>query len=196
MIFISTILKEVWDANMLEGDQPVNIYVDLDGVLVNFDKGFEQISGGVSKEQYINNHGKKSFWELVNSKGVEWWSNLEMMPDANELWNAIKGLNVTILTSGAVKNTGLFAKKGKHEWVERHLGSVPVIVVDSSPMKQFYAKGSPYNVLIDDLPSNIAEWKAQGGSAILHTSAKSTLKQLASLGFIKNENYGYSWSNV
>mgnify|MGYP001183153772 FL=1 len=46
--------------------------------------------------------------------------------------------------------------------------------------KQKYAKG---NLLIDDLPKNIAELKTAGGTGILHRSAGQTMAQLKRLGY-------------
>ena len=39
------------------------------------------------------------------------------------------------------------------------------------------------NLLIDDLPKNIAEWKAAGGTGILHKSVGQTIAQLKKLGY-------------
>ena len=52
MIYLQDILKEVTDANLLEQDLSRIIYVDLDGVLVDFDNGFKSISGGIDKINY------------------------------------------------------------------------------------------------------------------------------------------------
>lgn len=152
------------------------IYVDLDGVLVDFEKGFEEISAGVSKTEYIKTHGINKFWSLINSHGENWWATLEWMPDGTKLWEYLQTKNVKILTSGRIRNTGKFATIGKQTWVNNHLGSFKTIVVDSSSHKQLYA--APGNILIDDLSSNISEWKEKGGIGILHINTDTTLVQL------------------
>lgn len=195
MIFLTDILNEVIDANLLEQDLSRIVYVDMDGVLVNFDKGFEKISGGVSMDDYIEKHGKTAAWKLINSKGSNWWANLEWMPDGTKLWSFVQNLNVKILSSATVSNSGGLAKKGKMIWIENHLGkNIDAILVDSSVDKQRYAR--PGDILIDDLPSNIDQWIAKGGIGILHKSAASSIEKLQKIINTQNETYGYSWSNV
>lgn len=195
MIYLSDILKEVVDANLLEQDLSRIIYVDLDGVLVDFDNGFKSISGGIDKLKYIELHGKKQFWELVNAHGEEWWANLAWMSDGTKLWSAIQHKNVKVLTSGAISSTGTFATNGKKLWVKKHLGpDVPVIVVDKSSSKQNYAR--PGDILIDDLKSNIDQWNVKQGIGILHHNADESIEKLQEIMNTQNETYGYSWSNV
>jgi hypothetical protein len=70
-----------------------------------------------------------------------------------------------------------------------------IILVDSSEAKQQYALGSNH-ILIDDLPSNIAQWRAKGGTAIEHKNAAETIRQLKQILGVTKESYGYSWSNI
>ena len=194
MIYLQDILKEVADANLLEQDLSRTIYVDLDGVLVDFDRGFEDISGGIDKINYIKKDGIENFWKLINSHGQEWWENLNWMPDGTKLWSAIENKNVKILTSGSTRNTGTMAITGKKQWVMNHLGPIETIVVNSSHDKQKYAR--PGDILIDDLPTNIKEWNSKQGIGILHHNAQDTLNKLNDVINKQTETYGYSWSNV
>jgi hypothetical protein len=152
------------------------IYVDLDGVLVDFESGFKKISAGVSKTEYIKTHGINKFWSLINSYGDNWWATLDWMPDGTRLWEYLQTKNVKILTSGSTRNTGTLAVTGKQRWVNNHLGAFKTIVVESSSHKKMYS--SPGNILIDDLPSNISEWKLKGGIGILHKNTDTTLVEL------------------
>lgn len=194
MIYLQDILKEVTDANLLENDLKRVIYVDLDGVLVDFDNGFKQISSGLDKFEYINIHGVEGMWKLINSYGEEWWANLNWMPDGTKLWAAIENKNVKILTSGSTRNTGTMAINGKKKWVSNHLGAVETIVVNNSHDKQKYAR--PGDILIDDLYSNINEWNSKKGTGILHHNVQDTINKLNNVINTQTETYGYSWSNV
>lgn len=176
MIFISELLKEVLETQVRETELSRILYVDLDGVLVDFDRGFEEISSGMSKTEYIEKNGYPAFWNLINQHGESWWAELDWMPDGTQLWNGIKEHNVKILTSGSTRNTGTLAINGKRRWVANHLGPIETIVVNNSHDKQMYAKSG--EILIDDLPSNIVEWTQQNGIGILHRNAVDTLEKL------------------
>lgn len=173
MIYLQDILKEVADT---EKYLSRIIYVDLDGVLVDFDNGFKAISAGVDKKQFIEKHGIESLWKLINSKGELWWSNLDWMPDGTKLWSALQNKNIAVLTSGSTRNTGTTAINGKKQWVTNHLGAVKTIVVNSSRDKQKYAR--PGDILIDDLYSNIAAWTDKGGIGIQHRNTDETINKL------------------
>jgi hypothetical protein len=183
MLLMKNILTEVVDANLLEQHKQYTFFVDLDGVLVNFDQGFKDITN-MSKETYVHMYGKKELWATINSKGPSWWENLQWMPDGKQLWDVVKNFNVKILSSGTTKNTGDLAKVGKLRWIKNNLGDVESIIVDASHLKQNYADAKETNVLIDDLPSNIIQWNAQGGTGILHKSTESTLNKLKQLQII------------
>lgn len=194
MIQLQDIVKEVMDANLLENDLSRIIYVDLDGVLVDFDNGFKAISGGVDKRKYVEQHGYPQLWKLINSYGEDWWANLQWMADGPKLWSVIQNKNVKVLTSGATRNTGTFAINGKKRWVANHLGPIETIVVNRSDEKKNYAR--PGDILIDDLYSNIQGWNEKKGIGIWHQNADQTIEKLNIVINTQTETYGYSWSNV
>ena len=122
-------------------------------------------------------------------KHPNWWATLPPERDFDQLWGFVKNFNPHILTAYAEwdeKN----CKSGKMIWNNKHT-HVPHdryhCVLRQS--KRYFAKdhdgsyfGKP-NVLIDDYPENIQEWKKSGGIGILHTSAASTIAKLKELGF-------------
>mgnify|MGYP003333662964 CR=1 FL=1 len=178
---LKDILNEVFDTNMLESQSKFEIYCDLDGVLVDFDKGIKQLTGGINFQDYIKTKGYDELWKIVNNNGSIWWETLPWTQDGHYLWNFIKVKKPTILTAGSTENTKELAVKGKKQWVFRNLGSnVKTIVTDKSSDKQIYSGQN--KILIDDLPSNISEWESKGGIGILHTSAADTIEKLKQLG--------------
>jgi hypothetical protein len=183
MIKLKDLLKEVFDTNLLEDNGDFKIFCDMDGVLVDFDKGILQLTGGLSFETYVNskkasgNNGIKDIFNLINNNGSIWWATLPWMKDGKELWNFIKNKKPVILTAGAKKYTGEIAEKGKKDWVLKNLGgATEVIVTNNGKQKQMYA--NPNYILIDDLNSNIQEWINKGGIGILHKNTESTISEL------------------
>ena len=66
------------------------LYCDMDGVLVDFEKKFEEVSGGISTNQYRDEFGISAFWKLINEGGIDFWVDMDWMPDGKALFNYIK----------------------------------------------------------------------------------------------------------
>jgi hypothetical protein len=180
MIKLKDLLNDAYNPETLDKGHSYTYFLDLDGVLVDFDKAVKQLTGGIGFEDYCNINGKDKMWKTILSGGSVWWATLPWMPDGKKLWNTLKLKNITILTSGSKKYNGTVPEIGKKEWVFKNLGGViKVIVTDSAHDKQRYSK--PNSVLIDDMPSNIEEWKSRGGIGILHKNAETTIKAIESL---------------
>lgn len=208
MIQLKQTLPEVFDHNLLEvGDENSTvIYCDMDGVLVDFDEGFKKISGGKSPEEFDNEGRTSEMWALIMNnppdKGITWWSTLPKMQDCDVLWKFITSLKlpVKILSSTSSRRSkSNSADIGKRKWLATQLIPTPkdqdIILVDSSDAKQQYALG-PSHILIDDLPSNIAQWRSKGGIAIEHKNAAQSIAELKRILGVAQESYGYSWSNI
>ena len=151
------------------------IFVDLDGVLVNFDKGFKDLEG-CSPDEFIKEHGKSSFWETL-PKHSRFFRDLEWMPDGQELWGVIQQYNPTILTAPPRKDTMPHTDEDKRHWVKEQIGEDIEVIVE--PHKEKYAEKN--YILIDDRVSNTEAWENAGGTAILHTSTEDTLQKLKQL---------------
>jgi hypothetical protein len=157
------------------------IFCDLDGVLVDFDKGYEELTGKNTKHADLQD--KNEFWGLLDKsleeKGLteyDYWVNLPWMTDGQTLWNYIKPYTPYILTAPSL-DPG--SKQGKKEWVER-LDGMKKIYFKPAKFKAEYAGKN--RILIDDREDTIDKWNANGGIGIHHTSAENTIKQLKNLG--------------
>lgn len=155
------------------------IYVDMDGVLVDFDKQAALIGFPV-EEFEADNKVKSRFWHNIGKMahhGFEFWGVMDPMADAFELWDYVKHHNTEILTAtGHVGN----ACEEKSKWAATHLGDVVVNLVRKSKDKAVFAATN--HILIDDRKKSIEPWVAAGGIGILHISAADTIRQLKELG--------------
>jgi len=168
MIKLISLLKEKSSKMKYE------IYCDLDSVLVDFERGYEELTGKNIKGNNVK--GDKNFWQPITDKGVDFWKNLHWMPDGKQLWNYIKKYKPNILSAPSRDKS---SKIGKQMWVEINIPGFNLILTPAN-LKQEYA--SPNSVLIDDRADNIQRWKDAGGIGILHSSSEDTIKQLEKLG--------------
>ena len=155
----------------LNEDKQYKIYVDLDGVLVDFEKQYDNYSEMSMKdadEKYSTN--SEEFWKPINDNGVEFWSEMPWMQDGKELWSYIKPHNPTILSSPA---RGEACPEGKTIWIKRELGEIPYIYE-----KNKYKYSGENKILIDDTEKKITDWVDNGGIGILHTSTEDTIQKL------------------
>ena len=148
------------------------IYCDLDGVLVDFSKGYLDLTGIDLKGQFRKD---KTFWDPINKAGYDFWINLEWMEDGKELWKYIEKYDPDILSAPSKENDSRVAK---HDWVKRELPGAHLILRSMEHKKDFAA---PDAILIDDNEENVNNWEDAGGIAIHHKSTKETIKQLKKL---------------
>jgi hypothetical protein len=170
------------------------IFCDMDGVLVDFDEGYKQLTGVTT--QHADSQGKNEFWSLfrdsLKNKDISersYWANLDWMSDGKQLWDYISPYNPYVLTAPSVNFDIPFEERyklennesmqGKTEWVQR-LPNMRKIYFRSAQRKADFA--GPNKILIDDRKDTIDSWNANGGIGILHTSTANTIKQLQELG--------------
>jgi hypothetical protein len=161
-------------ARLREEETQYTIYCDMDSVLVDFDLGYQELTGMTSQQADAN--GVEAFWEPLTKAGAKFWITLQWMPDGKQLWDYIKKYNPILLSAPSREES---SKLGKRVWAKRELPGVKLILKYAS-QKQEYA--SPTSILIDDRQKNIDQWEAAGGIGILHTSTPNTIKQLQQLG--------------
>ena len=75
------------------------IYVDMDGVLSDWEAQFKRYSGGIPVNTYDNLHGKQNRFNLVNKNSPEYYANMPWMKDGKLLYNFVNSFpNVQILS--------------------------------------------------------------------------------------------------
>jgi hypothetical protein len=154
--------------NEAEEKKSYKIYCDMDGVLVDFDRAYFELTG--EKASFGTDPNK--FWEPISKAGAAFWIKMQWMPDGRDLWNFIKLYNPELLSAPSREES---SKIGKFTWVKRNVPGTKLIL-RSAERKQEFA--TPNSILIDDRADNIQRWNDAGGIGIHHTSAESTIKQL------------------
>jgi hypothetical protein len=156
-------------------DSKDKLYVccDLDGVLVDFNKGYEKLTGVDLGGEFRSD---PEFWKPINDAGVDFWVNLEWMPDGKTLWNYIEKYKPVLLSAPSNRDE---SRVGKQLWVRRELPGVHLYLRYAKHKIDF---ATPHSVLIDDRLPNVENWINAGGIGIHHTSTESTIHHLKKLG--------------
>lgn len=152
------------------------IYCDMDGVLTDFDRQFESLSG-VDPSTYIEMYGKKRFWNLIDTGGEEFWSEMNWTAGGRKLWKFLEPHSPVLLST---PSTDPKSRTGKKKWVEVNLDPSPKLLL--SFRKELYA--TPTSILIDDMDKNLIKWKEAGGIPIKCTKGEveKVIKKLVNLG--------------
>jgi hypothetical protein len=156
------------------------VYVDMDGVLANFTKAYVEFTG-VPESKWITI--TRNDWQRLQQDWSTFWSDLEPMPFALELWRVVQPYHPCILT--ATPPSWPSASVGKRIWCRRVLPKFGY-----SPAQQFHAvqrkdkqkfarqaDGTP-NVLIDDHRPNIDEWTAAGGHGVIYIPSSAMVQSI------------------
>lgn len=156
----------------------VEIYVDLDGVLADFELF-------LFDHYQIRVHSTldEDMWAAVNhyDETGEWFYDLPKMERADHLMAYVRKYNPYILT--ATGRNYDRASLQKKRWAHEVFG-IPmdrIITVPKSEKKGEYA--APNRILIDDnLQRSIKTWEAAGGVGIHHTNVRMTIAELKARG--------------
>lgn len=150
---------------------PKRLFLDLDGVLADFDRGVELVTG--CRPDQLST---REMWRAL-SREPDFFGTLELMVDAKELWAYCKRHHPVILTGLPI---GTWAAPQKRRWVANMLGEdVEVITCMSRDKPNWSAMG---HVLVDDQEKTKAGWEAKGGTFILHHNAAQSIAVLKSIG--------------
>jgi len=152
------------------------IFLDCDGVLADFDRGAEKIFG-MPPDLFEAKCGAGEFWRRL-ARADGFFANLELMPDAIALYEAVRDKGPIILTG---MPRGTWAEPQKRRWAAKHFPGVPVITTMAA-LKHEYRH--PGDVLVDDRDKYRNLWEANGGVFIHHKSAADSIAQLRAGGFI------------
>lgn len=168
--------------------KPKKVYVDVDGVLLDFVSRCEEIIGMSIQE--INARNSDPIREmLVREIPNGFYTNLEPMKDYRQMIELINELKknheVSILTVCYGEDFDRIHSDKKTNLENVGFGGIPVIGVTRSSEKAEYA--CPDSILIDDRSRSCIPFSDAGGTSIKHKSAAQTMTQLKNLGVISNE---------
>lgn len=151
------------------------VYVDMDGVLADFDAERARISGGTE--------GKMSPETIEKIKGSNFFGRLEKYPSADALIDLVsKSFGHYFICSSPMPGDEENSIKWKNIWLSKHITNFPPKKKFFTAEKEQYARqadGTP-NILIDDKPENIEKWNAAGGIGIQYHAGHDSLRTVIS----------------
>jgi len=159
---------------------PVHVYCDLDGVLVDFVRGVEELTGH-HPDDFRRWNNEEFMWTAVARDGG-FFAKLPWMPDGWALWEFLSDeatrqrITVSVLTGAPA---GRWAQPQKVRWVKEQLGRWVWTDVCWSRDKPKWA--APGLVLVDDNEGFREAWEAAGGIFIHHRSAAESVTALRRL---------------
>lgn len=153
------------------------IFIDLDGVLADFEQGYLDNFGHAhnSVNQFL-------MWRNITSK-EDHWQTLPRMAQFETLWGYVNQFNPIVLT-GCPRSGYNAAVEGKKLWCSEHLGdNIEVITCFSRHKPKHMITAG--DILIDDLEKNCDRWTEAGGVALRYTgdNAGEIINKLGDLGF-------------
>lgn len=154
------------------------VYLDMDGVLCDFDKKFQELYGKDALENRDRKMWTKAWPDFIKNRQ---FVKLDWFPGAQELLAYLRSKNVHIeilTSSGGMEHHEEVADQ-KKEWLKNHKIDYKVNVVPGRRYKKAYA--SPDAILIDDTDDIIDDFNEAGGIGILHKDIRPTMTRLKEL---------------
>lgn len=151
----------------------------MDGVIADFDKQYAKLFGDWPTDVNKRHKHFYSHWdEFATGDNFE---KLDLLRDAKVLLKAIETLKVPveILSSSSGGKYHKDVTKQKLAWLKKHNINYKANIVPGGEHKAEYA--APWNILIDDTPYVVENYRKAGGTAILHKNAHDTIKKLYEL---------------
>ena len=150
-----------------------HLFLDCDGVLADFDAGAKKLLG-MPPNAFEKRHGRGEFWKRLARHG-NFYGDLQQMPDAQLLFQAVKHLKPTILTGLPL---GTWAAPQKERWAAEHFPGVPIITTMAAKKHLHMERG---DVLVDDRDRHRHLWEGAGGVFVHHRNAEDSIRQLAEI---------------
>jgi hypothetical protein len=146
------------------------LYLDCDGVLADFNKGAAAVLG-MHPKAFERRFGPGRFWAKL-TKAPDFYFSLPLLPDAMELFHAVRHLDPIILTG---LPQGNWAADQKVRWAARHFPGTRIITTMARDKRNHAKEG---DILVDDQLKHAHLWEEAGGIFIHHKDAASTIDAL------------------
>jgi 5'(3')-deoxyribonucleotidase len=155
------------------------IYLDMDGVVADFDAYASEILG--ERSTPYTRYPEEKWNKLLQNQ--RFYRDLPLCKDARLLVTSVLQLahqhNMEVLFLSALPKNNDFpwAAYDKVLWAQKYFPMIPVWLGPYSNDKQLRSK--PGDVLIDDREININQWNSKGGFGILYRDdTDATIKEL------------------
>lgn len=152
----------------------MQLYLDCDGVLADFDRGATELLG-MGPREFERRKGIGAFWAAL-ARHPNFYGNLPLMPDAMRLFEAVKHLAPIILTG---LPRGKWAAPQKVQWAAQHFPGTRILTVMAVDKRNHCQAG---DILVDDQLKHAHLWEDAGGTFVHHQDAGSSIARLAELG--------------
>ena len=148
----------------------MQLYLDCDGVLADFDRGAAELLG-IPPRQFAKRYGLPEFWRRL-ARHPDFYGALPLMPDAMELFDAVRHLDPVILTG---LPRGNWAAPQKIRWAAEHFPGTRIITCLAADKRRHAREG---DILVDDTDRYRDLWTGAGGTFVHHRDARSTVEAL------------------
>ena len=148
----------------------MQLYLDCDGVLADFDRGATQLLG-MPPRIYEKRHGIAAFWREL-ARHPDFYGSLPLMSDALILFDGVRHLDPIILTG---LPRGRWAAPQKVRWAAQHFPGTRILTVMAVNKRNHAQEG---DILVDDQLKHAHLWEGAGGIFVHHRDAESTLTKL------------------
>lgn len=153
------------------------IFVDMDGVLTDFNRRYTELFGQSPKEVIKNGERgtySKNWHAFVDDGHFATLDNHEGAVELIEFLRSLNGVQLCILTSAGGFDRHIHVQIQKLKWLVNNNIAWPAVVVPGRRYKSGFASGDAF--MIDDTPDVIKGFCESGGHGIVHTDAQTTIE--------------------
>jgi hypothetical protein len=154
-----------------------HIFIDMDGVLSDFQKKYQQMFD-ITTQEMKDKRDRKKYDQLWNTfLDQREFAKLEWFPGGEQLIEYMRTLNPNNIQIAILSSSGGFdrqreVQEQKLAWLTAHFIDWPAVIVPGRRYKAGFAREQ--SIMIDDTPDVCTEFIKAGGAAIEHTEWRLT----------------------
>ena len=156
----------------------MRLYLDLDGVMADFDAHFPDVFGLDHKSL-----ADDEMWQRINAH-ESYFLDMPMCKGAADFFADVRHLSPIILTACPKTNYANAAIQ-KRKWVHKHLSPELTVLPVMGGHNKWLFMHSQGDVLVDDYAKNIKPWIKAGGLGVVHVGFENTIDAMAQIGVLK-----------